>query len=101
MQAATVEARFKTVKTTSTRVEFNSTGLAWSVDVPVTLIQSKIRDHPWTQSVQGAVATWLVIGMRYSYRFLLPSLTRSLPLPVLTVSKPNEWRQSQSLPTLG
>ena len=48
---------------------------------------SKLRNHSWTQSVQGAVATWSVINMRY---FLTDSrhasLTRSLPLPVLTVS---------------
>jgi len=38
--------------------------------------------------VQGAIATWLVIGMR-CFRTILNShgLTRSLPLPVPTRSK--------------
>ena len=48
---------------------------------------SKLRNHSWIQSVQGAVATWSVINMCYflkDSRHL--SLTRSLPLPVLTVS---------------
>jgi hypothetical protein len=40
-----------------------------------------VRNHYWTQSVQGAVATWSVIA------FVFDRVTRSLPLPVLTVSK--------------
>src|SRR5215208_1624863 len=42
---------------------------------------SKVRNHCWTGSVQGAVATWSVISMRYFLRILEShSLTRSLPL---------------------
>src|ERR1051325_11171704 len=32
----------------------------------------KVGRRTWTQSVQGAVATWSVIGMRYSRRFSTP-----------------------------
>jgi hypothetical protein len=53
-----------------------------------TSFASKLRNHSWTQSVQGAVATWSVIDMWYFLNDSRhPSLTRSLPLPVLTVSK--------------
>ena len=27
---------------------------------------SKVKNHPWTQSVQGAVATWSTIGIKKS-----------------------------------
>ena len=48
---------------------------------------SKVRNHCWTGSVQGAVATWLVISMRSLMILDCHGLTRSLPLPVLTRSK--------------
>src|ERR1043165_4094893 len=32
----------------------------------------KVGHRTWTQSVQGAVVTWLVIIMRYYQRFLTP-----------------------------
>jgi hypothetical protein len=44
------------------------------------------------QSVQGAVATWSVIRCDISQDFDSHHLTRSLPLPVLTVSKNNFGR---------
>src|ERR1043165_5074495 len=48
----------------------------------------KVRKCAWTGSVQGAVATWSVISMRYFLTMVDPhDLTRSLPLPVLTRSK--------------
>jgi hypothetical protein len=44
--------------------------------------------HCWIGSVQGAVATWSVIGMQYWRRILdSDGWTRSLPLPVLTRAK--------------
>src|SRR6185437_6813989 len=49
---------------------------------------SKVQNHSWIGSVQGAVATWSVISMRDL--LTIPDshrLTRSLPLPVLTRSK--------------
>ncbi len=58
----------------------------------------KGRTRTWIGSVQGAVATWLVISMRYFLTiFDSRSLTRSLPLPVLTRSKNNLglFRQSR------
>ena len=49
---------------------------------------SKVRKCAWTGSVQGAVATWSVISMRYFLTIVdSHDLTRSLPLPVLTRSK--------------
>ncbi|HEX6648749.1 MAG TPA: hypothetical protein VF075_04400, partial [Pyrinomonadaceae bacterium] len=48
---------------------------------------AKVENHCWIGSVQGAVATWSVIGMQYSRRILdSDGWTRSLPLPVLTRS---------------
>src|SRR5215204_3651640 len=49
---------------------------------------SKVRNYSWIGSVQGAVATWSVISMRYFLTiFDSHGFTRSLPLPVLTRSK--------------
>src|SRR5215212_1571758 len=49
---------------------------------------SKVGNDSWIGSVQGAVATWSVISMRYFLTILdSHGLTRSLSLPVLTRSK--------------
>jgi len=51
-------------------------------------LPQKSENHSWIGSVQGAVATWLVISMRYFLTILTPmDWSRSLPLPVLTRSK--------------
>src|SRR6185369_14045041 len=50
-------------------------------------VASKVRDHSWTQSVQGAIATWSTTGVTNLWEIACRSLTRSLSLPVLTVSK--------------
>ena len=48
----------------------------------------KSPNHSWAGSVQGAVATWSLISMRYLSMILdFYGLTRSLLLPVLTRSK--------------
>ncbi len=57
----------------------------------------KSKDRTWIGSVQGAVATWSVIGMRYFRRILTPMVTRSLSLPVLTRSKNDFGLLRQSL----
>src|SRR5215212_4841539 len=45
---------------------------------------SKVGNYSWIGSVQGAVATWSVIGMRYVLTiFDSHGFTRSLSLPVL------------------
>ena len=52
----------------------------------------KVLILTWIGSVQGAVATWSVIRMRYLLRILdAHSLTRLLPLPVLTRSKRHSY----------
>src|SRR6185369_17826812 len=62
----------------------------------------KVRKCAWTGSVQGAVATWSVISMRY-FPTIVDShdLTRSLPLPVLTRSKCDSPLLRQSRSTIG
>src|SRR5690349_18051566 len=58
----------------------------------------KFRKCAWTESVQGAVATWSVISMRYFLTIVdSHDLTRSLPLPVLTRSKCDSRLLRQSL----
>src|SRR5215207_10861040 len=56
----------------------------------------KVGNYSWIGSVQGAIATWSVISMRYFLTiFDSLGLTRSLPLPVLTRSKCDSYFEAK------
>ena len=94
-----IQDAFRAANYSSEEVRLLTTAVRKRINELVNLgFAPKVEHHSWIGSVQGAVATWSVISMRYFLTILdFHGWTRSLPLPVLTRSKCDSYFRGQAV----